>query len=175
MFADRVQKHFFNDGALTPAANIARWMKRASEVDLAMIAESARWGYHRRDPPFTHDRDFVAEQKRLVQTYFPQRTGIVLQQLRAVGLYPQVAAPLLAPPTAAGIGGLRLTITSSNGGAIYYTTNGLDPRVAFSGVIAPQALHYTNAVALTSGSTVKARVLKDRTWSALSEMAVRQL
>jgi hypothetical protein len=34
-FADRVQKHFFNDGALTSAAVAARWMKRAAEVDQA--------------------------------------------------------------------------------------------------------------------------------------------
>ncbi len=92
-FADRVQKHFFNDGALTPAACIARWMKRAAEVDRAVIAESARWGYYRNPVPFTRDRDWILEQKRLVRSYFPQRTGVVLEQLRAVGLYPKTGVP----------------------------------------------------------------------------------
>lgn len=54
-FASRAQKHFFGDGALTPKACIGRWMQRANEVDRAMIAESARWGYYRRKQPFTRD------------------------------------------------------------------------------------------------------------------------
>ncbi|MDB6037330.1 MAG: hypothetical protein JWM99_1171, partial [Verrucomicrobiales bacterium] len=51
-FADRVQKHFFGEGALTPAACASRWMKRAAELDKAIIAESARWGGYRRSPPY---------------------------------------------------------------------------------------------------------------------------
>jgi hypothetical protein len=90
-FAARVQKHFFGDGALTPAACARRWMERAKEVDLAIIAESARWGYYRRDRPYTRDQDWAAEQQRLLKEYFPRRTEIVLQQLQAVGLYPKNA------------------------------------------------------------------------------------
>src|SRR5262249_22338609 len=37
-FADRVQKHLFNDGALTAAANDARWRARADEIDHAIVA-----------------------------------------------------------------------------------------------------------------------------------------
>jgi hypothetical protein len=88
-FAARVQKHFFGDGALTPAACTARWMKRAKEVDVAIIAESARWGYYRRDAPYTRDKEWAAEQQRLLKEYFPQRTEIVLKQLQAAGLYPK--------------------------------------------------------------------------------------
>ena len=88
-FAARVQKHFFGDGALTPAACAARWMKRAKEVDVAIIAESARWGYYRRATPFTRDNEWAAEQQRLLKEYFPQRTEIVLKQLQAAGLYPK--------------------------------------------------------------------------------------
>jgi hypothetical protein len=87
-FAARVQKHFIGEGALTPKAAAARWMKRAGELDLAIIAESARWGGYRRDPPYTRDREWLAEQRRLVHEYFPRRTEIVLGQFRAAGLYP---------------------------------------------------------------------------------------
>jgi CotH kinase protein/Chitobiase/beta-hexosaminidase C-terminal domain len=90
-FAARVKKHLFGDGALTPAACADRWRQRAKEVDLAIIAESARWGYYRRNPPFTRDQDWAAEQQRLLKEYFPQRTEIVLQQLQAAGLYPKNA------------------------------------------------------------------------------------
>jgi hypothetical protein len=89
-FAARVRQHCFGDGALTPKACATRWMKRAAEVDRAMIAESARWGYYRRNPPFTHDGDYLQEQKRLIMLYFPQRTRVVLQQLQKAGLYPEV-------------------------------------------------------------------------------------
>jgi CotH kinase protein len=91
-FAARVQKHFFGDGALTPGACAERWMKRAKEVDVAIIAESARWGYYRREIPYTRDREWAAEQQRLLKEYFPQRTEIVLKQLQAVGLYPKNSA-----------------------------------------------------------------------------------
>ena len=88
-FAARVRKHFFGDGALTPAASAARWMRRAKEVDLAVIAESARWGYYRRPQPFTRDVEWVAEQQRLLQDYFPERTKVVLSQLQKAGLFPK--------------------------------------------------------------------------------------
>jgi hypothetical protein len=87
-FAARVQKHCFGEGALTPKACADRWMKRAAELDQAIIAESARWGGYRRDPPYTRDRDWLKEQHRLIENYFPRRTDIVLAQLRAAGLYP---------------------------------------------------------------------------------------
>jgi hypothetical protein len=91
-FAGRVNKHFFGDGALTPAACAARWMNRAKEVDVAIVAESARWGYYRRDAPYTRDKEWAAEQQRLLKDYFPQRTEIVLKQLQAAGLYPKNTA-----------------------------------------------------------------------------------
>lgn len=162
-FADRVQKHFFSGGALTPAACAERWMKRASEVDIAMVAESARWGYYRRNPPFTRDREWVAEQNRLLRSYFPKRTEIVLDQFRAAGLYPKIAAPAITRD------GGALTFKSPDGGAIYFTTNGLDPRVPFTGAVESGAMAYSNARTLSASAPVKARVLKDRTWSAMAE------
>jgi len=48
-FGDRLHKHLFNGGALTPEMTALRWIHRADEIDLAVIAESARWGDYRRD------------------------------------------------------------------------------------------------------------------------------
>lgn len=86
LFSERVKKHCFGDGALTQQASLQRWMKRAAEVDTAMLAESARWGYHRRNPPFTRDRDYITEQRRLIMMYFPQRTWLLKKQLTQAGL-----------------------------------------------------------------------------------------
>jgi hypothetical protein len=41
-FADRLHLHFFNDGALTTAATVDRYLARAAELDEAIVAESLR-------------------------------------------------------------------------------------------------------------------------------------
>ncbi|NWK55491.1 lamin tail domain-containing protein [Verrucomicrobiaceae bacterium N1E253] len=43
-FADRVQKHLFNGGALSEESSRARYNEVASWIDKAIVAESARWG-----------------------------------------------------------------------------------------------------------------------------------
>jgi hypothetical protein len=49
-FADRVYRHFFNEGVLTPESNIVRFKETADQLDLAIIAESARWGDSKNSP-----------------------------------------------------------------------------------------------------------------------------
>ena len=159
MFADRVQEHFFGEGALTPAACSARWMKRAAEVDQAVIAESARWGYYRNNPAYTRDRDWIAEQKRLTGNYFPRRTGIVLKQLQSAGLYPRIFAPTLRGET----------LIAPDGGKIYFSTNGLDPREPMTGAVGPHAIKYMPNQSISPEGPLKARILNGTTWSALLE------
>lgn len=43
-FADRVHRHFFNGGALTPERLVPLFEASAAKVGQAVIAESARWG-----------------------------------------------------------------------------------------------------------------------------------
>ncbi len=168
-FADRVQRHCFNGGALTPDAVTARWMARAKELDLAIIAESARWGGFRRDPPYTRDRDWLAEQRRLVTGYFPRRTDLLVGQLRNVGLYPAIAAPVLRFGPGSDEKHRMLTISPADS-TVYYTTNGVDPRVYGTGVPSPDARTYTAPVPVGEGMVVKCRVLSGGVWSALVEV-----
>lgn len=44
LFADRVFKHCFNDGALSMQASQERYLRIAGWIDKAIVAESARWG-----------------------------------------------------------------------------------------------------------------------------------
>ncbi|HTD66513.1 MAG TPA: lamin tail domain-containing protein, partial [Candidatus Limnocylindria bacterium] len=61
-------------------------------------------------------------------------------------------------------------MTASGGGTIYYTTNGADPRVMFSGAVSNAAVAYAGPVALSQSAVVKARSLIDGTnWSAVTE------
>lgn len=173
-FADRVHKHFFNDGALTPQAAAARFTALTSQVDLAVVAESARWGDYRRDvhvrnPPvdlYTRDVYWVAERNRLLNSYFPARTATVLSQFRNTGslpqLYPSFDAPAFNQHGGTFSSSFVLTILNPSGvGAIYYTLDGTDPR--FSGQ------PYSGPVTLTSDTIVKARILHNSQWSALCE------
>ena len=176
-FADRVHKHLFNNGALSANANIPRWLKHAAQLDFAVIAESARWGDYRRDVHpyssapyefYTRDAFWLPEVNRLVNDYFPQRGDIVLQQLKNAGLYPNVTAPSFnrhGGPVAAGF---LLTI-SAPAGTVYYTTNGVDPRMYGSGTVSSDAFVYTGSIRLDSSLLIKARVLSSGAWSALNE------
>ena len=176
-FADRVQRHCFGSGSLTPQASIARWKRRAEELNLAILAESARWGYVRRSQPFTRDRDWMTEQQRLLDTYFPRRTEVVLQQLRIAGLYPKLDPPAMrvgSNPTETLPVQISFDPPKDPSTEIHFTRDGTDPRTARNGTPSPTAWRYNGPIALTAppGPTlIKARALKGSEWSALVEFS----
>ena len=133
LLADHIHRHFFNDGALTPANSINRYLFRANEIDRAIVGESARWGDSRRSRPYTRDLEWVAERDRMVYEYFSIRTDIVLDQLRQAGFYPAVSAPEFYVNGQSQHGGyvnLDDTISMDTAeGTIWYTLDGTDPRL----------------------------------------------
>ena len=89
-FLDHIRTHFYNNGVFTPRAAIGRFRARASEIDRAILGESARWGDAQRpDSPLTH-RDWKAAVNRVTRRYMPARTRVVLNQFRADGLLPSL-------------------------------------------------------------------------------------
>jgi len=125
-FADHVYKHFFNNGLLTPSVSQAMIQARAEEIELAIIAESARWGDAKVSTPFTRDRHWRPEIDR-IGNYLLSRTNVVLNQFKNVGWYPNIQPPTLSPPGGQINSSLRLTMSTSTG-KIYYTLDGSDPR-----------------------------------------------
>lgn len=96
LFSKRVQKHLLNEGALTPKAAAERYHSWSMQLELPIIAESARWGDYRRGvhqykegpyETYTRDEHWKPEVQRLLTEYFPQRTGMVLEQFRGRGLW----------------------------------------------------------------------------------------
>src|SRR5690606_28154317 len=89
-------------------------------------------------PLYTRDVHWQAERRRLLEQYAPARSARVLEQLRALGIYPRIDAPAfsLAPGDVAA--GSTLAIDGPTGGAIYYTLDGSDPRLP-GGAINPAA------------------------------------
>jgi len=134
LFADHVHRHFFNDGCLTPAGATTLYQIRLDDVDQAVVGESARWGDNHRSRPYTRDIEWIRERDWLLSEYIPQRTSIVLNQLKQRGWYPNVDAPVFGINDVYQHGGLiseddLLSMASSNStGTIWYTLDGSDPR-----------------------------------------------
>ena len=144
LFADRVQRHLFNGGALTAENAAARYQSLTDFIDQAVLAESARWGDAVREDPYTRDGEWAAERDAMLYDYFPNRGTILLRQLREAGLYPAVAAPVFYVGGTRQYGGSiaageELSIITERTGdstalaavetaAIWYTLDGSDPR-----------------------------------------------
>lgn len=179
-FADHVHRHMFNGGVLSvqddavwtpdhPERNrpAAFYKDRSNRIDAAIIMESARWGDSGRPTqPYTRDAEWMTEQNRLVNTYFPQRWAFMLTALQGQGLYPTLAAPVFSRHGGSYPAGFELTVTAP--GEIWYTLDGSDPRLPGGGING-SALLYTGPVALSGTVRVKARTRSGGTWSALNE------
>lgn len=183
LFGDRVHRFFFNDGPMwtdpsspawnpaTPGTNrpAALYSELANSIEDGIILESARWGdaFVTSGGPYTLT-DWEAERDRLLNTYFPVRRGIVLQQLRNLGLYPTVDAPVFSQHGGSVPAGFMLTMTVPAGGAVWFTTDGSDPR-AQGGAVSATAQSWTGSYVLTTSTTVRARALVAGQWTALNE------
>ncbi|MCF7973174.1 MAG: lamin tail domain-containing protein [Phycisphaerae bacterium] len=160
-FTDRVAGYFTNDGLLTASHNIARWMARAEQIDLAVIAESARWGDAKRSSPLTRD-DWQAQTDSMVNTYFPNRTDIVINQMRSVAMFPEPALVSFNQSGGGIVPGFQLLMSQSNGtpGSIYYTLDGSDPRL-------PDGTVHPRAAVFTDETTEAAVIMRGATWKYL--------
>ncbi|MDB4788770.1 lamin tail domain-containing protein [Akkermansiaceae bacterium] len=148
-FADRAHMHLTGDGALTPEKTRARWEKYAATIDKAVIAEAARWGDHRRSTAYDRD-EWLTEQNRLYNSYFPVRTNNVIRQLKNSNLYPTLESPNFAINGQTSRGGFsggnnQLTLNGETG-TIYYTLDGTDP-LRSDGTISPKAIPIFSGVA----------------------------
>src|SRR6185503_4557686 len=180
--ADKVRAQFFDGGVLTPAAVTALINKRKAEIDLAVIAESARWGDSKVGVPYTKNTWLAAFDNMMnnfVNATPKTRTQIVFEQLAAWNLYPKLAngtvfnAPVYSKYGGNIDNGFVLTMTNPNavGGTIYYTLDGTDPRL-YGGELNPAASTYSGGIPLSASTTVNARVRYQTGatvyWSALS-------
>ena len=162
LLADRIYKHFFNDGALTFAKVDEVYAHRANEITISIVSDTARWGRGW----WTRDRQWKTELNRLRKRFFPRRTKVVIRQLRNAGYYP-LEAPEFSQRGGTVPAGFKLSISGKNG-KIYYTTDNTDPRLP-GGRVSPSAQAYTDAIKLKVSTTIKARVKFRSKWSAINE------
>lgn len=166
-YADRVQRHCFRGGPLSPQGAAAIWETRAREISLAIIGESARWGdYRRPGRPFTRDGEWQAERERLLATYFPTRSGFLVDLLRRNGLYPELDAPVFNSDGPVVEPGFELSMTST-AGAIYFTTDGSDPRLPGGAI--------SGSATMISGGTVDSVLIpRNAQWRYLDDGSDQQ-
>ncbi len=127
-FADRLYKHFFNNGAMTVAANKARLLALRNTLLLPIVPESARWG-DVNGVDFTRDGHWLPEMNWMDATFLTQRNAIVISQFQTQGLYSSVQPPAYSMFGGVVQNGFQLTLTNPNagGGTIFYTLDGTDP------------------------------------------------
>ena len=132
LFADHTYRHMFNNGPATTEASYARYKQLADQIELAMIAESARWGDQARSRPYTL-ADWQASRDYILGTYMPRRPAIVLGQLRNAGLYPSIDPPVFningRPQHGGRVPAAHVLSMTAPLGTIYYSTDGNDPRL----------------------------------------------
>lgn len=181
LFSDHIYRYFFNHGALTAPASQQRLAARRDEIDTAVIAESARWGDAKVNPPRTKDDDWVPAVSWIMNSYFPSRTGVVLQELKNDKLYPSIDPPVFMSGSQeikvdvlsihAGDKVRLVNSNTSQTGSIIYTLDGTDPR-AVGGASSPSTTDAGDEIelAINFNTVLKARVKNGSTWSALHEI-----
>lgn len=177
-FADRAYRHFSADGALSPEKCAERFRVRKKQVEMAIIAESARWGDAKTTNPRDKYDDWLPEVTDLENNFFPFRSEIVINQLKSAGIYSSLA-PTVVKESGIVINADRLielpiTISVENPntrGTIYYTTDGSDPRLIGGAALQTAKTAQSGTLLTIAGTTIlRSRILDGQTWSALKEI-----
>ena len=182
-FARRAHALLTSGGALTPKVSSARIRRRITELEPAIVAESARWG--RKGPPYTK-RDWENAVEKLLWIV-RERSAVVLKQLQnaqryAAGsprdplvdapLYPRVLPVSLTPEGGSFPAKQTVLVPAEGQGDVYFTTDGSDPRAA-DGTIGPTASRVPRGTARevtlqTGWTTLCARRRVGEQWSFLT-------
>lgn len=127
LVADRIHQHFFNDGAMSPSKAVGRLQRRVDQTQRSFLSESARWGY--RTP-----QSWQSYQDNLLNNQLPNLAATMITRFRSVGMYPSLDAPVFSQHGGAVGNAFQLAMTGA-GGAIYFTTDGSDPRTPADPVV----------------------------------------
>lgn len=160
-FRDRIYQHCFHEGVLNANALVNAFDYRVQELFEAIVPETARWQpSNATSLPWDRDGEWQAERDYMKTVFFPQRTAVLLSQLRAQGWYP-VDAPEFFPRGGSVAPGFSPSI-SSGPGTIYLTTDGSDPRL-------PGGRLNPNAVVLSGSSNTTTLIPEGARWKFLDD------
>ncbi len=171
LFADRIQQHLFNKGALTDARTGPRRAATQAEVAPLMAVQGIT-------PDVSWYNNWIHPTTGRRATLFPGTNHGQFRDPNQDGNLSDTLWPLTLPPVFNQHGGtvsagftLTVTHNAPAGSVVYYTLDGSDPR-NWGNTVAAAALTYSAPIALpASSTTVKARVRNATTneWSPLTE------
>ncbi len=147
----RAKELLADDGFLGQQSVVNLWDSLYHTIDKAIYCEAARWGDFRRDVQpqpsyygsnrvFTVDDAYMQERNRLLTSYFPYRSGIVLDNILAFVQVDDFEAPEEWVPMAASMfhrwngTGAEAQVTEQNPGAELNLNNGAELVAGFSSV-----------------------------------------
>lgn len=156
VFADRLQKHFFNGGPLSTP--VLTGLHDTMKTQISPIIKAVNGGDYW-DGWWT---DWVVASGR---------TNTFLTQCRTLGMWPVTTAPVFNRSGGTIAPAQPLVISQANGSSgftTFVTTNGTDPR-AVGGAVAGSV--YSTPLTITTNTSVKARVRNNSTleWSPITE------
>ncbi len=175
LFADRVYRHMAHGGVLTPTGATAIFDARKTEIDRAVVAESARWGDSKTNEPLTRNH-WLGAINTVRGNFIPGRTDVVIGQYRTRGWYPSFDPPAFSPRGGQLAPGTSVRIAAGSGtpagSIIYYTSDGSDPRLR-GGAVNPaaQTILSGGTLVIDSSKVLRARTRNGSTWSALEDVA----
>lgn len=147
----RAKELLADDGFLGQQSVVNLWDSLYHTIDKAIYCEAARWGDFRRDVQpqpsyygsnrvFTVDDAYMQERNRLLTSYFPYRSGIVLDNILAFVQVDDFEAPEEWVPMATSMfhrwngTGADAQVTEQNPGAELNLNNGAELVAGFSSV-----------------------------------------
>lgn len=162
LFADRIQKHFFNGGALTDARYQAVLAELKDSLDPTMVHLTGR------EADYSRSNGQPAWTGRPIGDWPAQRFNHMMGHFALANVWPSTRAPDPSQLSSEVLKGTEITLSNPNAeGTIYYTTNGNDPRAA-GGTVNGTA--YAGAITINGFTPLKARVLSGTEWSPLLDM-----
>jgi hypothetical protein len=143
-------------------------------VEPLLLLESARWGdaINKKAPFGPHYekwKKLASPESWLFGTFFPNRSRDLMEDFQRDRVFPEIMPPKPGRPPSRRIQtGQKIVhlVNSNDTGIIIYTTDGSDPREAWTGKIRGNA--YREPISLKRGEVVKTRVYSERRWSALA-------
>lgn len=185
LFADLVYKNIRRGGPLSADSSLKRWNSIKKLVYSALIAESARWyGYNNNSVGYTRNVHWKYMDSLLTKKWFPDRTKVLIRQYRnhkSNQIYPSLDPPILKYNNMelerkctihlSNAEVVPIKMLSRDNTEIYYTTNGVDPRVS-GGAIHTDAQRYDSNFEVKHYSLIKARSIERGEWSALADSRV---
>ena len=186
LLADRIQKHLGDGGVLSVASAVERFLRRAKEIEEAVVCESARWGDSGGSFPFggsgpdggrkmrvgpdgepkpmprTRDGEWRAEVNRVSKDYLPKRSDILRFQLWRQGFIPDVEPPQVGRTENGAVIGGRPDAE------VWMTVDGTDPRrVGGEPASTAKRVGEGPGAATPGNAVIMARTRYKGDWSAL--------